>query len=203
MGRNRCSEERQAQIYEVIRDFLMEKGYPPSVREIGKIVGLKSSSTVHGYLSQLEEAGKIKRDPTKPRAIDLVEDQAWKRTLTIPLVKKLTSGKPADDEDNVLEYIAVPTAFLRVGDHLFMMKAPNDDLASSGISKGDLLLVRMQKLVKDRDIVVAIVEGSMNAVVRLCSKERGGGLLINDAGASSLLRTSEIFGKVLSVYHIF
>ena len=94
MGRKRCADERMDQIYAVIKEFLLEKGYPPSVREIGKRVGLKSSSTVHGYLNQLEDAGLIRRDPTKPRAIDLLEDKPWERTVNVPLVGAVTAGSP-------------------------------------------------------------------------------------------------------------
>ena len=90
MGRKRCADKRMEQIYKVIKEQLMKKGYPPSVREIGKEVGLKSSSTVHGYLNQLEAAGMIRRDPTKPRAIDLLEDKPWERTVNVPLVGTVT-----------------------------------------------------------------------------------------------------------------
>ena len=201
MGRNRCSDERQAQIYEVIKSFLMEKGYPPSVREIGKIVGLKSSSTVHGYLAKLEEAGKIVRDPTKPRAIDLVDDPAWKDTTTIPLVYR---GEDSfEDEDNIITEIAMPNNWLPVREHLFSMHVDNDDLASCGIEEDDFIIIKQQRLAKDKDVMLVIPEGETKAVLRLCSKEKGGGLLINDLGASDLLRKAKVIGKVISVYHQF
>ena len=105
MGRKRCADERMSQIYKYIKEFLLSKGYPPSVREIGKAVGLKSSSTVHGYLNQLEDAGLIRRDPTKPRAIDLLEDKPWERTVNVPLVGAVTAGTPILAQENIEEVL--------------------------------------------------------------------------------------------------
>ena len=92
--KTRISTRRQSEILQYIKDFLVEKGYPPSVREIGSAVGLKSSSTVHRYLSMLEENGAIRRDATKPRAIDIMGENPWGRTIPVPLVGVVTAGEP-------------------------------------------------------------------------------------------------------------
>ena len=94
MRKSQGPNDRQKNILKFIKEFLMDKGYPPSVREIGQAVGLKSSSTVHGYLAKLEEYGFIKRDPTKPRAIDILEEKPWERTVPVPLVGAVTAGMP-------------------------------------------------------------------------------------------------------------
>lgn len=196
MGHNRHSTERKAEIYEVIKSFLMEKGYPPSVREIGSIVGLKSSSTVHGYLSQLEDDGKIRRDPTKPRAIDLVDDQAWKRTSKIPLVKKVTAT-----ENVVTDVYALPSEWIPDDDESIMLKVTDNHLASYGIMKNDHVIVKLQDTAKNKDILLVIVGKKVNAVLRRYVKESGA--LINDAGAEDSFKTATIIGKVIAVYHQF
>ena len=101
--KNKTSTERCAEIYKYIRDFLMKKGFPPSVREIGTAVGLSSSSTVHSYLHMLEDEGKIHRDPTKPRAIELVGEKPWEHMLRVPLIGNVAAGVPITAEENVEE----------------------------------------------------------------------------------------------------
>ena len=110
--KNKTASERCTEIYAYIRDFLLEKGYPPSVREIGTAVGLSSSSTVHAYLHMLESRGKIHRDPTKPRAIELVGEKPWEHMLRVPLVGAVAAGVPITAEENVEEVFNVPSALL-------------------------------------------------------------------------------------------
>lgn len=94
MGQHQHSIERQQEIFQYIKDFLLKKGYPPSVREIGKAVGLRSSATVHGYLEKLEAKGMIRRDPSMPRAIDILEEKPWEKNVSVPLVGTVTAGQP-------------------------------------------------------------------------------------------------------------
>ena len=167
MGGKRCADKRMEQIYKVIKEQLMKKGYPPSVREIGKEVGLKSSSTVHGYLNQLEAAGLIRRDPTKPRAIDLLEDKPWERTVNVPLV----GTNIADDssilaQENVEDTFAFPTNLMGTTDDCFMLQTSSNDLSDAGIKDGDYLMVRKQDSAEDNDIVVTLSAGKDVAVKR-------------------------------------
>lgn len=201
MRRNLHSDERLAQIYDVVKTFLMEKGYPPSVREIGTLVGLKSSSTVHGYLAKLEEIGRIRRDPTKPRAIDLVEDQAWKNTKAIPLLKKIVAGKPVVSNEFVKETHAFPLGLIDIeeGDSLFMLKASDNSLSSHGVEKGDILIVKEQDSLKSKDLGVVFIGDGNSAVVRYCSKDGRNVLLINDKDANDNIKNATVVGKVISV----
>lgn len=203
MGNNRHSAQRQAQIYEVIRNFLMEKGYPPSVREIGSRVGLKSSSTVHGYLSQLTAEGKIRRDPTKPRAIDLVDDQAWKKTRSIPLVGKITSDDPSEYTRNILSYQALPNDWITVDTNLILLQANDNNLSSHGISKGDYVLIKLQNTAKANDILLTVLPDKPVATLYHYKRKAGKNLLCNDKGEEILLRDVKVLGKAISVYHRF
>lgn len=203
MGNNRHSAQRQAQIYEVIRNFLMEKGYPPSVREIGSRVGLKSSSTVHGYLSQLAAEGKIRRDPTKPRAIDLVDDQAWKKTRSIPLVGKITSDDPSEYTRNILSYQALPNDWITVDTNLILLQANDNNLSSHGISKGDYVLIKLQNTAKANDILLTVLPDKPVAAFYHYKRKAGKNLLCNDKGEEILLRDVKVLGKAISVYHRF
>lgn len=203
MRKNRHSVQRQAQIYEVIRSFLMEKGYPPSVREIGSRVGLKSSSTVHGYLSQLAEEGKIRRDPTKPRAIDLVDHQAWKKTRNIPFVKKITADIQPNDDLGALDYYALPNDWVTVDTDLIIYQCADNKLASKGIGKGDYVLVKLQDTAKANDILLALVPDAAAASFYHYRKNAGKNMLVNDADEEIPLCGAKVFGKAISVYHRF
>ena len=166
MGRKRCADERMDQIYKYIKEFLIEKGYPPSVREIGKAVGLKSSSTVHGYLNQLEAAGLIRRDPTKPRAIDLLEDKPWERTVNVPLIGTVTAGTPILAQENVEEVFAFPQGLLGTTSETFMLRIDGDSMINAGIFDGDYIMVRQQNTANNSDIVVALVNNETATVKR-------------------------------------
>lgn len=170
MGRKRCADKRMEQIYKVIKEQLMKKGYPPSVREIGKEVGLKSSSTVHGYLNQLEAAGLIRRDPTKPRAIDLLEDKPWERTVNVPLVGTSVAADSILAQENVEDTFAFPTNLMGTTDECFMLKTSSNDLNEAGINAGDYLMVRKQDAAEENDIVV-IAADSRGVVVKRFSQD--------------------------------
>ena len=201
MGRKRCADERMEQIYKVIKEFLLEKGYPPSVREIGKAVGLKSSSTVHGYLNQLEAAGFIRRDPTKPRAIDLLEDKPWERTVNVPLVGAVTAGTPILAQENIEEVFAFPQNLLGTTSETFMLKVEGESMINAGIYDGDYIMVRQQNTANNSDIVVALVNGE-SATVKRFFKEKNGfrPQPENDNMEPFFEKDVTVLGKVIGIY---
>ena len=153
--------ERQQQILDFIRRCIRNNGYPPSVREIGEAVGLRSSSTVHAYLVQLEELGVIRKDPTKPRAIIPVDndepDQHLSNALSLPLVGKVAAGSPILAEQNIEAYLSVPSELVGYGTH-FLLQVKGDSMIEAGILDGDYLIVRQQNQASNGDIVVAMME---------------------------------------------
>ncbi|MBR2143878.1 transcriptional repressor LexA [Anaerovibrio sp.] len=201
MGRKRCADERMDQIFKYIKEFLIAKGYPPSVREIGKAVGLKSSSTVHGYLNQLEEAGLIHRDPTKPRAIDLLEDKPWERTVNVPLIGTVTAGTPILAQENIEEVFAFPQSLLGTTSETFMLKVDGDSMIKAGIFDGDYIMVRQQNTANNSDIVVALVNGEAATVKRFFKEKNQIRLQPeNDSMEPFYEKDVTILGKVIGVY---
>ena len=201
MGRKRCADARMEQIYKVIKEFLLKKGYPPSVREIGKEVGLKSSSTVHGYLNQLEANGLIRRDPTKPRAIDLLEDKPWERTVNVPLVGAVTAGVPILAQENVEEVFAFPQNLLGTASESFMLRVQGESMINAGIYDGDYIMVRQQNTAENNDIVVAMINNE-SATVKRFFKEKDCIRLQpeNDTMEPFYERDVTILGKVIGIY---
>ncbi|MFZ5597336.1 MAG: transcriptional repressor LexA [Bacillota bacterium] len=150
---------KELKIIEFIKNNVIEKGYPPSVREIGCAVGLKSSSTVHGYLKRLEEKGYIRRDPTKPRAMELVGGYGLgveKGMKSVPVLGRVAAGRPILAEENLDDEIPVPSSFFGDGD-LFLLKVRGESMIEAGIHEGDLVLVRRQPSAENGDIVVALI----------------------------------------------
>ena len=145
---------RQQQVLEFIRVSLRDNGYPPTVREICAALHLSSPSTVHAHLANLERLGLIKRDPTKPRALDVVQDLRPRRPL--PLVGRVAAGRPILAEENIEELIDVP-AFLRRDDDDFVLRVQGDSMADAGIFNGDFIVVHAQDQVQNGEIVVALV----------------------------------------------
>ncbi|SHJ54616.1 SOS-response transcriptional repressor, LexA [Geosporobacter subterraneus DSM 17957] len=153
--------EQQQKIFDYIRNEVNKKGYPPSVREICEAVGLKSTSTVHGHLAKLEKLGYIRRDPTKPRAIEILgeTDQSLihqSEVVQIPIVGKVTAGQPILAVENIEDSFPVPLDFLDNSVH-FMLKVKGDSMINSGILDGDYVLVKQQPVAKNNDIVVALI----------------------------------------------
>lgn len=151
---------RQRQILEFIRSEVATKGYPPSVREVGQAVGLSSSSTVHGHLGKLEERGYIRRDPTKPRAIELLDrslPSVRKEIIYAPVVGKVTAGAPILAVENIEDFFPIPRDFANYDD-VFMLKVRGDSMIEAGILSGDYVLVRGQTHAQNGDIIVALLE---------------------------------------------
>lgn len=145
---------RQQQVLEFIRESVRANGYPPTVREICAALNLSSPSTVHAHLANLERLGLIKRDPTKPRALDVVQDLRPRRPL--PLVGRVAAGQPILAEENIEELIDVP-AFLRRDDDDFVLRVQGDSMADAGIFNGDFIVVHSQHQAQNGEIVVALV----------------------------------------------
>jgi repressor LexA len=145
---------RQQQVLEFIRESVRADGYPPTVREICAALHLSSPSTVHAHLANLERLGLIKRDPSKPRALDVVQDLRPRRPL--PLVGRVAAGRPVLAEENIEELIEVP-AFLRRDDDDFVLRVQGDSMADAGIFNGDFIVVHSQDQAQNGEIVVALV----------------------------------------------
>lgn len=167
--------ERQRQIVDFIRSTIENKGYPPSVREIGEAIGLSSSSTVHGHLDKLAKLGVIRRDPTKPRAIELIGEKLTRertRTMTIPVIGRVTAGQPILAQENIEDQFPLPLDFVRADEkELFFLKVQGDSMVDAGILSGDWVLVRKQETARNGEIVVALIEDE--ATVKRFFKEQG------------------------------
>ncbi|GGI41994.1 transcriptional repressor LexA [Mammaliicoccus stepanovicii] len=168
--------KRQSEIYQFIKHVVQTKGYPPSVREIGLAVGLASSSTVHGHLSRLEEKGYIKRDPTKPRAIEITETIGesinQENTIHVPVIGKVTAGVPITAVENVEEYFPLPAHFTSThNSNIFILDVIGESMIEAGIYDGDKVIVRSQSIAENGDIIVAMTEDDEATVKRFFKEE--------------------------------
>lgn len=202
MNKERFLSSRQKQILSYIKDTLRAKGYPPSVREIGEAVGLSSSSTVHSHLAKLEEFGFIRRDPTKPRAIDVLDETPWrqKAMTPVPLVGRVTAGQPILAVENIEETYSLPTELVG-SDSVFMLAVQGDSMINAGILDGDYVLVRDQDTARNGEIVVAMV-GDDEATVKRFFRERDHIRLQPENDLLEPIRSREvsILGKVVGVF---
>lgn len=148
---------RQQRILDYVQDTVRERGYPPTVREIGEAVGLTSSSSVHAQIANLEKKGFLRKDPAKPRAMTLAS-QSRADAVTVPLVGKIAAGSPTLAAENVEEYLAVPQGFASDADH-FALRVAGDSMVGAGILDGDVVVVRSQDDASEGDIVAAILPG--------------------------------------------
>ncbi|MEA4899452.1 transcriptional repressor LexA [Bacillota bacterium Meth-B3] len=147
--------ENQGKILEFIKQEIEQRGYPPSVREIGKAVGLKSTATVHGHLNELERQGYIRRDATKPRAMEVLDNP---RGRAVPLLGKVTAGLPILAQENIEDYLVLPQHMSARGDDLFALRVEGESMIDAGILSGDIVVVRKQPDAENGDIVVAMIE---------------------------------------------
>ena len=152
----RASHENQQRILEFIKSEIEEKGYPPSVREICAAVGLRSTSTVHAHLNHLEAQGLIRRDPTKPRALEVV-DGTQPRGRSVPLVGKVTAGQPILAVENIEDYLVLPQSMLGKDD-LFCLRVQGESMIDIGILDGDIAVLRQQQTADNGEVVVALLE---------------------------------------------
>jgi repressor LexA len=193
--------KRQQEIFEFIKKYSAKYGYPPTVRDIGKAVGLASSSTVHAHLANLEKLGLLRRDPTKPRAIEVLVDKA-KRALKpvgLPLVGQVAAGEPILAEENIEEYLEVPDVIGgETGDYILRVKG--DSMIGAGILEGDFVVVRPAEVADDGEIVVALLEDE--ATVKSFYREKDKVRLEAANKAYKPIRTdqAQLLGRVVGVF---
>lgn len=197
--------KRQQAIVDFIRSEVEKKGYPPSVREIGDAVGLASSSTVHGHLSRLEKKGIIRRDPTKPRAIELIrsdeEDLSRHKqeSSMLPVLGRVTAGEPITAIENIEDYYPVPSNMVGQ-EESFILNVMGESMINAGILDGDKVVVRRQSTAQNGDIIVAMTEED-EATVKRFFKEKDHIRLQpeNPSMAPILVQNCTILGKVVGV----
>jgi repressor LexA len=202
---------RQQEIWQFLAEYVDAHGYPPTVREIGDAVGLASPSTVHAHLANLERAGLLKRDPTKPRAIELVgrkreqvPERAASSVPTLPLVGQIAAGGPLLAEEAIEDEIAVPEPLGRDAD--FLLRVKGDSMVEAGILDGDIVVVRKQSDARAGEIVVALVgddESADEATVKTFHRERDGRIRLQPENAALeplYPEHVEILGKVTGVF---
>lgn len=197
--------KRQQDILDFIKSEVKSKGYPPSVREIGAAVGLASSSTVHGHLARLESKGFIRRDPTKPRAIEILKlDEELiphQRTVSVPLVGKVTAGLPISAIENIEEYFPLPEHLVPTEDHVFMLEIVGESMIEAGILNGDYVIVRQQQTANNGEIVVAMTEDDEATVKRFFKEKDFFRLQPENSNMEPIiLRDVSILGKVIGLY---
>ena len=166
---------KQLEILDYMKNQILNKGYPPSVREICEAVGLKSTSSVHAHLATLEKNGYIRRDPTKPRAIEIVDDSFYNfrtEVVNVPLVGRVAAGEPILAVQNIESYFPVPASFLPSGGEVFMLQVQGDSMINVGIHNGDCLLVQSRNTAENGEIVVALVDDSATVKTFYREKDR-------------------------------
>ena len=193
---------KQEQILEFLKDCILRKGYPPAVREICEAVDLKSTSSVHSHLETLEKKGYIRRDPTKPRAIEICDDSfQMVRTemVSVPVVGQVAAGTPILAEQNIESYFPIPAEYIPKGDS-FALRVRGDSMINAGIFHGDQIFVNVCNTASNGDIVVALVDDS--ATVKTFYKENGHIRLQpeNDTMEPIIVEDCIILGKVYGVF---
>jgi len=192
---------RQQRILDVIADAVRDRGYPPTVREIGEAVGLTSSSSVHAQLANLERMGLLRKDATKPRAMALADNHR-PHSVVVPLVGRIAAGSPLLAAEQIEDYVAVPDGFADDRDH-FALTVAGDSMIGAGIFDGDMVVIRQQETAEDGDIVAALLPGPAEeeATVKRLGHDRGRVMLIPDNPALSPFEMIDgrILGKVVAV----
>ncbi|RGX91001.1 transcriptional repressor LexA [Roseburia sp. OF03-24] len=192
---------KQQEILEYIKQEILNKGYPPAVREICEAVHLKSTSSVHSHLETLEKNGYIRRDPTKPRAIEIIDDNfnlTRREVVNVPILGQVAAGQPLLAVENIENYFPIPTEFMPNAE-TFMLKVKGDSMINAGIFNGDKILVQKQSDAQNGDIVVALVDDS--ATVKTFYKENGHYRLQpeNDTMDPIIVNECSILGKVFGI----
>lgn len=196
---------KQNEILEYIKHEILNKGYPPAVREICEAVHLKSTSSVHAHLETLEKNGYIRRDPTKPRAIEIMDENfnlGRREVVNVPMIGNVAAGQPILAVENIEAYFPIPVEMMP-NQQSFMLTVKGESMINAGILDGDRILVQQQETAKNGDIVVALVEDS--ATVKTFYKEDGRIRLQpeNDSMEPIIVDDCKILGKVFGVFRIF
>lgn len=193
---------KQQEILEYIKDEILHKGYPPAVREICQAVNLKSTSSVHSHLETLEKNGYIRRDPTKPRAIEIMDDTFnlnRREMVNVPILGNVAAGEPLFAEENIEDYFPIPAEMVP-NSEVFMLHVRGESMINVGILDGDNVLVQQQSTAKDGEMVVALMEDS--ATVKTFYKEDGYIRLQpeNDTMEPIIVPDCQILGKVFGIF---
>ena len=202
---NRPITKKQEEILNYIKDEILERGFPPAVREICQAVGLKSTSSVHSHLESLEKNGYIRRDPTKPRAIEILDESfnmLRREMVNVPVVGTVAAGQPILAEQNIDSYFPIPSEYMP-NEQSFILKVNGESMVNAGILDGDSVLVMQQTTARNGDIVVALIEDS--ATVKTYYKENGHYRLQpeNDTMDPIIVDDCKILGKVFGVFRFF
>ena len=196
--------QKQSEILEYIKSQILNKGYPPSVRDICQAVNLKSTSSVHAHLESLEKNGYIRRDPTKSRTIEIIDDNfnlSRREVVNIPLLGQVAAGQPLLAVENITEYFPIPSEYMPGGE-AFMLKVKGDSMINMGIYEGDQIIVRKQNTASNGEVIVALVDDS--ATVKRFYKENGHIRLQpeNDFMDPIIVDDCEILGKVIGLIRL-
>ena len=196
--------DKQREILEYIKEMILKKGYPPSVREICEAVHLKSTSSVHSHLESLEKNGYIRRDPTKPRTIEILDDDfalTRRELVNVPVIGTVAAGTPILAEQNIEDYLPIPAEILP-NKEVFMLKVKGNSMIEAGIYNGDKVIVAKQPNAENGDKVVALVDDS--ATVKTFYKENGHFRLQpeNSSMDPIILDQVEILGKVIGLFRM-
>jgi repressor LexA len=193
--------KRQKEIFDFIRNYASKTGYPPTVREIGKAVGLHSSSTVHAHLANLEKVGLLRRDPTKPRAIELLVGRAKRavKASSVPVVGQVAAGEPVLAEENIEEYLELPSVI--GGDEGdFILQVKGDSMKDAGILDGDYVVVQQADSARNGEIVVALIEDEATVKRYFREKDRVRLQPANKDFKPIRTRDAKVLGRVVGVF---
>jgi len=201
MGYGKISN-KQREILEYVKSQIINKGYPPAVREICEAVNLKSTSSVHSHLETLERNGYIRRDPSKPRAIEIIDDEfnlTRRELVNVPIVGQISAGQPILAVENIESYFPIPSEYMP-NEETFMLRVKGDSMINAGIHNGDLILVQKQSHAKNGDYVVALIGDEVT--VKTFYKENGYYRLQpeNDAMEPIIVNELNILGKVIGLF---
>ncbi len=197
--------KKQMEILEYIKEQILTRGYPPAVREICEAVNLKSTSSVHSHLETLEKNGYIRRDPTKPRAIEIIDDSfnlTRREMANVPMIGRVAAGEPLLAQENIENYFPIPVEFMPNND-AFLLTVKGESMVNAGIFDGDYVLVEKQNTAENGDMVVALVGDG--ATVKTFYREEGVFRLQpeNDFMDPIIVEQVEILGKVIGVFRFF
>ena len=197
--------KKQLEILEYIKSQILERGFPPAVREICEAVNLKSTSSVHSHLETLEKNGYIRRDPTKPRAIEILDDSfnlTRREMVNVPIVGQVAAGEPILAQENIENYFPIPTEFMP-NSQTFLLKVKGESMINAGILDGDMVLVEQTSTASNGDMVVALIDDG--ATVKTFDKEEGIFRLQpeNDSMDPIIVKEVSILGKVIGVFRFF
>ena len=196
-------KDKQLLIYEFLKDFTSQKGYPPTVREICKAVGLKSTSSVHGHLKQLEKEGLIKRDPTKPRALEIVDSVVKKEMINVPIIGRVTAGLPILANENIEDSFPLPLDYVKHNNDLFMLKISGSSMIKAGILDGDFAIIERTQTASNGDKIVALIENE--ATLKTFYRENNHIRLQpeNDEMEPIIVDNCSILGKLIGIYRTY